>query len=41
MTEVPRNYRELEEGIHTELADRLTYGKYLHLADVLNAQHPL
>ena len=41
MTEAPRNYRELEEGIHTELADRLTYGKYLHLADVLNAQHPL
>ena len=35
-----KNYRELEKGIHTNLKDRLSYGKYLHLGDVLNAQHP-
>jgi len=37
----PKNYRELEAGIHTDLKDRMSYGKYLHLADVLNAQHLL
>jgi len=37
----PKNYRELEESIHTDLKDRMTYGKYLHLPDILNAQHPL
>ena len=35
------NYRELEESIHTDLKDRMSYGKYLHLSDVLNAQHLL
>ena len=39
MSRRPQNYRELEKGIHTDLADRMTYGKYLHLDDVLNAQH--
>lgn len=39
MSRKPQNYREVEKGIHTDLRDRLTYGKYLHLDDVLNAQH--
>ena len=41
MTTTPRNYRELERSIHTDLKDRLSYGKYLHLPDILNAQHLL
>ena len=41
MNRKPKNYRELEDSIHTDLKDRMTYGKYLHLPDVLNAQHPL
>ncbi|MDJ0709036.1 MAG: tryptophan 2,3-dioxygenase family protein [Woeseiaceae bacterium] len=41
MTSGPKNYRELERSIHTDLKNRLTYGKYLHLDEVLNAQHPL
>lgn len=39
MTSTPRNYRELEKGIHTDLKDKVSYGEYLHLAEVLNAQH--
>ena len=39
MSRRPQNYRELEKGIHTDLADRMTYGSYLHLEDVLGAQH--
>ncbi|MGI9236490.1 MAG: tryptophan 2,3-dioxygenase [Woeseiaceae bacterium] len=39
MTSTPKNYRELEESIHTDLKDRMSYGDYLHLPDVLNAQH--
>lgn len=34
-----RNYRELEKSIHTDLKDRMSYGKYLHLPEILNAQH--
>ena len=41
MSRKPQNYREVEKGIHTDLKDRMTYGKYLHLDDVLNAQHRL
>ena len=41
MNETPKNYREIEDSIHTDLKDQLTYGKYLHLSEVLNAQHPL
>lgn len=41
MTSTPENYRELEKGIHTDLKDRMSYGDYLHLPEVLNAQHPL
>jgi len=35
VTSKPKNYRELEKSIHTDLQDRLTYGKYLHLDEVL------
>mgnify|MGYP001820632232 CR=1 FL=1 len=41
MSRKPQNFREVEKGIHTDLKDQLTYGKYLHLDDVLNAQHCL
>jgi len=41
MSTKTKNYRELEESIHTDLKNRLSYGKYLHLPDVLNAQHTL
>jgi len=37
----PKNYRELEKGIHTDLKNRMSYGEYLHLPEVLNAQHRL
>ncbi|MEO1130990.1 MAG: tryptophan 2,3-dioxygenase family protein, partial [Planctomycetota bacterium] len=33
--------RAFESSIHTDLADRLTYGGYLHLDKVLGAQFPL
>jgi tryptophan 2,3-dioxygenase len=33
--------RELEDGIHRDLADRLTYSGYLRLDRVLDAQFPL
>ena len=39
MTSTPKNYRELEESIHTDLKDRMSYGEYLHLPEILNAQH--
>lgn len=35
------NQRDLEPGIHRDLGERLTYGGYLHLDEVLAAQHPL
>lgn len=35
------NKRELEQGIHTDLKDRLTYSGYLCLDRLLSAQHPL
>lgn len=41
MTSTPKNYRELEESIHTDLNDRMSYAQYLHLPEVLNAQHRL
>ncbi len=39
MTTKKENYRELESSIHTDLKDRLSYGKYLHLSQILSAQH--
>jgi tryptophan 2,3-dioxygenase len=41
VTETPKNYREVEAGIHTDLNDRMTYAKYLHLPEILSAQHRL
>ncbi len=41
MNETPQNYRELEQGIHTDLKDRMSYDRYLHLSEILNAQHLL
>jgi len=41
MSKGPKNYRALEKSIHTDLKDRMTYGKYLHLPELLNAQHRL
>ena len=35
------NQRALEQGITTDLRDRLTYGGYLHLDTLLSAQRPL
>lgn len=33
--------REFESTLHTDLADRMTYGGYLHLEKILTAQQPL
>jgi len=41
VTNTPKNYRELESSIHTDLKDQMTYSKYLHLPEILNAQHRL
>jgi tryptophan 2,3-dioxygenase len=41
VNEKPGNYRELEDSIHTDLKGQMTYGKYLHLSDILSAQHRL
>jgi len=41
MSKEPKNYRELEKSIHTDLKDRMSYGKYLHMPELLNAQHLL
>ncbi|MGL4475304.1 MAG: tryptophan 2,3-dioxygenase [Shewanella sp.] len=35
------NNRELETNIHTDFKDEMSYGDYLHLEQVLGAQHPL
>jgi len=37
----PDNTRALEEGVHTDLRGALTYAGYLHLDEVLGAQHLL
>ena len=37
----PPNQRALEDGIETDLGDRMNYDGYLGLNRVLNAQHPL
>jgi len=41
VTSTPKNYRELEESIHTDLSKGMNYSKYLHLDEVLNAQQLL
>lgn len=34
-------HRDFEPTLHTDLADRMTYGGYLHLEKILTAQQPL
>jgi tryptophan 2,3-dioxygenase len=41
MSKEPQNFREVEKGIHTDLKGRMNYWQYLHLDEVLNAQHCL
>lgn len=38
---IDNNERALEDGIHTDLAGRMTYAGYLGLDRLLSAQHPL
>lgn len=38
MASTPRNYRKMEKGIHTDLSNRMSYGSYLQLPQILNAQ---
>ncbi|MBE7214277.1 tryptophan 2,3-dioxygenase [Shewanella benthica] len=35
------NYRAIEDDIHTDFKDDMSYGDYLHLNQVLSAQQPL
>lgn len=37
----PSNYREVEDSIHTDFNDDMSYGDYLCLEQVLSAQKPL
>ena len=41
MTTDKKNVRELESSIHTDLRGRMSYGEYLHLEKILDAQEPL
>jgi tryptophan 2,3-dioxygenase len=41
MSEKPKNFREIEDSIHTDLQGRMSYGDYLKLDQVLQAQEPL
>ena len=38
---VQHNTRTIEQSVITDLADRMTYGGYLELGTLLDAQHPL
>ena len=35
------NFRELESSIHTDFKEEMSYGDYLNLEEILNAQQPL
>jgi tryptophan 2,3-dioxygenase len=37
----PANYRDLEDSIHTDFKDDMSYGDYLCLEQILSAQNPL
>ena len=41
MTCPHQNYRAMEESIHTDFKDDMSYGDYLNLEQILSAQHPL
>ncbi|MPY10220.1 tryptophan 2,3-dioxygenase [Arthrobacter bussei] len=38
---VQRNTRDLEQGIERDFSDRMSYGSYLELGKLLDAQHPV
>ena len=38
---VERNTRRLEQGIERDFSDRMSYGSYLDLERLLDAQHPV
>jgi len=38
---IEKGYRSLEPGVRTDLSADLDYGGYLHLDELLSAQHPL
>lgn len=40
-TTAEKNERDLEEEIHTDLKETMTYGSYLDLDRLLGAQHPV
>ena len=37
----PQNTRALEEGLVSDFTDKLSYGEYLDLDDLLAAQRPV
>jgi tryptophan 2,3-dioxygenase len=41
MTDPKKNYRSLEDSIHTDFKKDMSYGDYLNLDQVLSAQHPI
>src|SRR5215217_5848671 len=38
---VERNTRDLEQGIERDFSDKMSYGSYLELDRLLDAQHPV
>ena len=40
-TQENKNQRDLEDNIHTDFKDEMSYGDYLKLEQILPAQHPL
>lgn len=41
MTSDNKNFREVEDGIHTDMTGRMSYGDYLNLGEILSAQTPV
>ncbi|WDF33002.1 tryptophan 2,3-dioxygenase family protein [Arthrobacter agilis] len=39
--DVERNTRDLEQGIERDFSDKMSYGSYLELGKLLDAQHPV
>ena len=38
---VEHNTRQIEDGVVTDLREKMTYGSYLDLETLLSAQHPV
>src|SRR5699024_5722360 len=38
---VEQNTREIEDGVVTDMRDKMTYGSYLDLETLFSAQHPV